>query len=108
MSKLPWSPWHEVAILRDDLKTGELSLAMFAADLYEVVMQQGKRPAYEDPREFFALTYPTVNLRELAKDVVRRLAGKSDQALRQLELAYGGGKTHALITLFHLVSDPTH
>src|SRR5207247_10364109 len=54
----------------------------------------------------FALTSPTFNLRELAKDVVVRLAGKSDKAVRQLELTYGGGKTHALITLFHLVGNP--
>ena len=50
-------PWHEVVSLRGDLKTDELSLAIFAADLYDVVMQRGQRPVYEDPAEFFALTY---------------------------------------------------
>ena len=35
-----------------------------------------------------------------------RLAGKNDKAVRQLALTYGGGKTHTLITLFHLVNDP--
>ena len=63
------SPWHEVVQLRDDLKSGELSLAVFAADLYDVVMQKGHRPVYEQPAQFFALTYPTLNLRELVKDV---------------------------------------
>ena len=79
---------------------------MFAADLYEVMMQRGKRPIYEDPREFFALTFPTYNLRQLVKDVILRLAGKNDKAVRQLELTYGGGKTHTLITLRHLVHEP--
>ena len=101
-----WKPWHEVVQLRDELKSGELSLAMFAADLDEVILKKGKRPIYEDPKKFFALTYPTYNLRNLARDVVRRLAGKSDKAVRQLNLTYGGGKTHTLITLFHLVDDP--
>jgi len=105
MGKLAWTLWHEVVKLREDLKTGELSLAVFAADLYDVVMGKA-RPVYQEPREFFALTYPTFNLRELAKDVVRRLAGKSDKAIRQLELTYGGGKTHTLITLYHLVNNP--
>ena len=99
-------PWHEVVQLRDDLKTGELSLAMFAADLYDAVMQKGRRPVYEKPAEFFALTYPTYNLRELVKDVALRLAGKSDKAYRKLSVNYGGGKTHTLITLRHLVHDP--
>jgi len=106
MPKLPWMPWHEVVKLRDDLRSGELPLHMFAADLYEVMMQNGKRPVYENPEHFFALTFPTYNLRQLVRDVVLRLAGKNDKAVRQLELTYGGGKTHALITLRHLVHDP--
>ncbi len=91
--------------LRGDVKSGDLSLNLFAADLYDVVM--GNAPAiYQNPQDFFALTYPTYNLRELAKDVVGRLAGKNPKAVRQLELTYGGGKTHSLITLYHLVNDP--
>lgn len=105
MSKLAWKPWHKVVQLRADLKSGELSLAVFAADLYDVVMGRARK-VYADPGEFFALTYPTFNLRELAKDVVTRLAGQNDKAIRQLELTYGGGKTHTLITLYHLVRDP--
>ena len=34
MSKLAWTPWHQVVQLRDDIKSGELSMATFAADLY--------------------------------------------------------------------------
>ena len=105
-TKPSYKPWHEVVQLRDDLKTGELSLAVFAADLYDVIMQKGQRPVYEHPAEFFALTYPTYNLRELVKDVALRLAGKSDKAYRKLSVNYGGGKTHTLITLRHLVHDP--
>ncbi|MDE0312394.1 MAG: DUF499 domain-containing protein [Caldilineaceae bacterium] len=104
--KRTWTPWHEVVSLRDDLKSGELSLAVFAADLYDVLLQKGQRKVYEDPAEFFALTYPTLNLRELARDVAMRLAGRSDKAYRKLSVTYGGGKTHTLITLRHLVHDP--
>jgi len=88
--------------LREDLKSGELSLAIFAADLHDVVMGKA-RPVYQNRRSSFALTYPTFNLRELAKDVITRLAGKHDKAIRRLELTLRWGKTHTLITLFHLV-----
>jgi hypothetical protein len=108
MAKLPWKAWHEVVALRDDLRSGDLPLHLFAADLYEVLMRSGKRPVYEDPAQFFALTFPTYNLRRLVRDVVLRVAGKNDKAVRQLELTYGGGKTHTLITLLHLVTDPEH
>lgn len=105
MAKPAWKPWHEVVKLREDVRSGELSLATFAADLYQVMVGQAK-PVYQDPKEFFALTYPTYNLRELSKEVVLRLAGKNEKAVRQLALPFGGGKTHTLITLYHLVNDP--
>ncbi len=99
-------PWHHFVRLKDELRTGELTLAEFAADLHEVTLARGKRPVYEDPAQFFALTYPTHTLRELVKDVAVRLAGRSDKAVRQLELTYGGGKTHTLIALYHLFRAP--
>lgn len=43
MTKVPWKPWHEVVNLREDLRSGELPLHMFGADLYEVMMQSGRR-----------------------------------------------------------------
>ncbi len=104
--QLSWTPWYEVVKLREDVRTGELSLADFAADLHDVMMQRGARPIYEDPAQFFALTYPTFSLRELARDVVLRLAGRNTKAVRQLELTYGGGKTHTLVALCHLAHDP--
>ena len=78
MSKLAWKPWHQVVELRPDVRSGDLSLSQFAADLYDVVMDRGTA-VYRTPAEFFALTFPTYNLRELAKDVVHRLAGKNDK-----------------------------
>ena len=100
-------PWHQVVRLKKELRTGELSLAQFAADLHEVSLARGKRPVYEDPERFFGLTYATHALRDLVRDVAGRLAARSDKAVRQLELTYGGGKTHTLITLYHLFRDPT-
>jgi len=73
MTKLAWTPWHKVVRIRSDLKSGELSLNIFAADLYDVAMGTA-RAVYQKPEDFFSLTYPTFNLRELAKDAVLRLA----------------------------------
>lgn len=99
-------PWHHFVRLKDELKSGELTLAEFAADLHEVALARGKRIVYEDPAQFFALTYPTMALRDLVRDVAARLDGRSDKAVRQLELTYGGGKTHTLIALHHLFKAP--
>ncbi len=99
------SAWHQIVKLRPDLRSGELAQNQFAADLYDVVRGEGPS-IYRDPEEFFALTFPTAALRGLVRDVLQRLAGQSEKAVRQLDLTYGGGKTHTLITLYHLVRDP--
>ncbi|MGE0483479.1 MAG: hypothetical protein AB7Q81_05040 [Gammaproteobacteria bacterium] len=105
MAKITAKPWHGVVRVRADIMSEELSLKAFAADLYDVML--GRNPGvYHDPKEFFSLTYPTVRLRDLARDVTRRLAGMSEKAVRQLHMTFGGGKTHSLITLVHLVNEP--
>ena len=102
----PWTPWRKVVRLRDDVRTGELSLTEFAADLHDVMMQEGGRPLYEDAARFFGLTFPTLSVLDLVRELALRLSGKSAKAIRQLEQPYGGGKTHTLITLRHLFHDP--
>ena len=41
-------PWHEVVRLKQHLRTGELSLAQFAADLHGATLAQAQRPVYEN------------------------------------------------------------
>src|SRR5918999_3086672 len=97
MAKTTARPWHEVMHLRAVIKSTELSLKAFAADLYDVMLERNPG-VYHDPKEFFSLTYPTVRLRDLARDVTWRLAGKSEKAVRQLHMTFGGGKTRSFFT----------
>ena len=106
-AKRTWTPWREAVRLRADVRTGELTLADFATDLHDVMVQRGARPIYENPARFFAMTYPTSALLELAGEVAERLAGRSPKAIRQLALTYGGGKTHTLVALRHLFHRPS-
>ena len=106
MSATTVKPWPQIVRVRDDVRTGQLSLQEFAADLFDVVNHTGKRPLYEDPAKFFSMSYATSAQRDIAAVTAERLRGKSDKAIRQLELTYGGGKTHTLVTLTHLFRDP--
>ncbi|MDG2570814.1 DUF499 domain-containing protein, partial [Vibrio parahaemolyticus] len=51
-------------------------------------------------------TYATSSLRDIVAATADRLRGKSSKAIRQLELTYGGGKTHTMVTVTHLFRDP--
>ena len=105
MSGMAAKPWNQIVRVREDVRTGALSLQEFAADLFDVINRTGKRPIYEDPSKFFSLSYATSAQRDIAAATADRLRGKSDKAIRQLELTYGGGKTHTLVTLTHLFRD---
>ncbi len=95
------APWHQLCTLREDVRRGTLTLDEFAADLNGVRTGEA-RPVYREPGMFFDRTYPTFSMKTLAGDVLRRLAGQGGKPVLQLQVAYGGGKTHTLITLLHL------
>jgi predicted AAA+ superfamily ATPase len=98
-------PWTEVVRPHDDIVAGNLEMSTYAADLGAVDRQDPNTPRiYRDPREFFRTTYPTRNLRELFRDVLGVLAGRSGDRVIQLRTPFGGGKTHALLGLYHLVA----
>jgi hypothetical protein len=106
MSGTAFRPWSHIVRVREDVRTGTLSLQEFAADLFDVANRTGQRPLYEDPEQFFSLSYATSAQRDIAAATAERLRGNSDKAIRQLELTYGDGKTHTLVTLTHLFRNP--
>jgi hypothetical protein len=93
---------------RNEVLQGELSEDTFAARLKDV-MDGSAEPVYGDPQTFFENTYPTAGLKTLLVDSLGRLVGSSGgkNALIRLETAFGGGKTHNLIALYHVASGNT-
>ena len=89
-----------VATPHEDILEGRLTMDVFAADLWEVY--KGRAPAeYQDPDIFFKKTYLTKGLQNLLEMMERRLQGKGGDSIIQLQTPFGGGKTHALIALYH-------
>ena len=95
-------PWREVARPHPDVAAGRYRQAEFAADLSQVA--RGRAEAeYQDPIEFFARTYLTEGMRGLMAQALRRIAGRGGEPVIQLKTAFGGGKTHSLLALYHLL-----
>ena len=92
----------DTCIPRDEIISGELSLELFAAKLRLVV--DGKAPqVYQDPKIFFANTFPTDGLKTLISEVFGRLVGATvGSPIIRLETSFGGGKTHDEIALWHI------
>lgn len=96
-------PWFRVVTPHMDIKQGRLDESVFAANLAEVALGNG-REIYSNPGVFFSKTYFTAGLKNIAKTVLKGLNGKEDAENRviSLQTGFGGGKTHTLISLYHL------
>ena len=58
---------------------------------------------YLNPSEFFARTYLTQGLSVLLKGAAQRLEGTGGDPVVELQTNFGGGKTHSLLALYHMV-----
>ncbi len=83
--------------------SGELRDEVFAASL-EAVAGGAAEHVYQDATAFFANTFPTAGLKSLLTEAFGRLAGRAAAPVIRLETAFGGGKTHSLIALYHLAA----
>jgi predicted AAA+ superfamily ATPase len=96
-------PWREVAIPHSDVLKGTFQQAEFAADISAV--RSGKAPdIYKDAALFFDRTYITEGMANLLTLVAQRLAGQGGEPVIQLQTAFGGGKTHTLLAVWHLAT----
>ena len=71
----------------------DYAMAEQVENLLDVIKEEG------DGSEFFRKNYLTRGMNSLLQTGLRRLAGKSDQAVCHLVQAMGGGKTHLMIAL---------
>ncbi len=95
--------WRDVAEPHEDVTSGDFQQAEFAADLWQVHVGEGQIE-YQDPAEFFRRTFLTDSLKALLSGAIRRLSGSGGDPVVQLQTNFGGGKTHSMLALYHLVS----
>ena len=95
-------PWREVAIPHEDVHKGTFIRAEFAADITRV-HDGSATPEYQDPVLFFQRTFITEGMGALLTSVAKRLAGKGGDPVIQLQTAFGGGKTHTMLAVMHMV-----
>jgi len=101
-------PWYTVATPRKEVREGRsFNPDEFAIHLEQVIAKTAPED-YREPEQFFARTCFTRALREHAGMVLRRLSGETANTAPVMTLItqFGGGKTHTLTALYHLVTIP--
>ncbi|NPA84494.1 MAG: DUF499 domain-containing protein, partial [Crenarchaeota archaeon] len=105
MERAGWRPFEEVA-------RGKITDSSFAVNLWYVhkgcpgVRKDCVDERYRDPKKFFDRTYFSEGLRQVLSDVLRRLVYGGDyNAVVLLYTTFGGGKSHTLLSLYHLAKN---
>lgn len=94
-------PWREIAEPHSDVREGKFQQAEFAADLSRVHAGTANEE-YQNPALFYQRTFITEGMRLLLDSVIKRLAGRGGDPVIQLQTAFGGGKTHTMLAVYHL------
>jgi len=96
--------WREVIRPHNDVARGEFNASEFAADLHLVATGEAA-PEYSNPVDFFSRTFVTVGLKDLFSRALRRISGDMNASpVVNLQTNFGGGKTHSMLSLYHLFS----
>src|SRR6266851_2433047 len=93
-------PFHTIAVPHRDILDGKLTMEVFAADLWETYTDRAPLE-YKDATTFFRKTYLTQGLKNLLGVIEKRLKGAGGDPVVQIQTPFGGGKTHALIAMYH-------
>lgn len=96
-------PWREISVPHPDVLEGTFQQSEFAADITAVRDGKATRE-YQDAGAFYQRTFITEGMRLLLTQVAQRLNGKGGEPVIQLQTAFGGGKTHTMLAVFHLAS----
>jgi len=96
--------WYDVVEPHEDIKKGDFDEAIFAAKLGDVAL--GKAVVdYNEPSLFFKKTYFTEGISNLLSMVYNKLKNGKGSSVVEIKTPFGGGKTHALIAIYHYIKN---
>src|SRR5271165_4053409 len=100
-------PWIDVALPHPDVLANRFKEAEFAADLFAVDAGHATED-YASSENFFRITFLTEGLKRVLTSSLQRLADTGGDPVIGLQTAFGGGKTHTMLAVYHLAkaADP--
>ncbi|BBE42444.1 DUF499 domain-containing protein [Conexivisphaera calida] len=92
--------FHEVLRLAPDVERGELRFEDLGIEFSHVIRKVAPT-YYLNSSDFLNRTYPTAFIKDLLADAIRRTRGEGGEGVKIIASGFGGGKTHALLVLYH-------
>ncbi len=95
----------ETCKFSDEIETGNLDLHKFAVEMHDLTSGSAD-PVYQDPEKFLDNTFLTIQMKSILKDVLHRVTRSLGKPAIVVDTGFGGGKTHTLMLLYHVLSNP--
>jgi hypothetical protein len=96
-------PWRDVAIPHPDVLESRFKQSEFAADMTAVDLGLAS-DTYQDPTAFYRITFLTEGMTKVLSLAAERLSGEGGEPVVLLQTAFGGGKTHTMLSILHMAS----
>ena len=106
------TPWWNELRLRNELVATSGAVGDIQMNLRAVAYgADGGYPSYRSVDYFGEITHPSPSMLRIAADIAMRLGGSGGQAASaspvwRFDQGMGGGKSHALVALWHMATDP--
>ncbi len=94
--------WRNVMSPRPEVTQGDIQQAEFSVDLVQV-WRGGGSYEYRNADEFFRRTFLTEGMKRFLAEALRRVAGYGGDPVIQVKTAFGGGKTHSMLAMCHML-----
>lgn len=100
-------PWWQAISLRAEIGAADGAVDDVRMSLHDAALDPDRTAAYADAEHYAAITHPSGSLLDLMARVAIRLgSNKPATAVWRLDQAMGGGKSHGLVGLWHLATNP--
>ena len=96
--------WYDIVLPHSMILSGHMKENLFVADLGNTI-QRIAPEEFSDPQIFFQRTVLTRSLKHLLNSVQSKLCSGEGGGIIKLQTPFGGGKTHALISVYHYITN---
>jgi hypothetical protein len=94
----------ELCSFSDEIVYGKFDRSKFAVELHSV-LDNTADVIYKDPKIFLDKTHLTNNMKYILKEVLLRIARNEGNPVYVIDTEFGGGKTHTLLLLYHILNN---
>lgn len=91
-------------VVPENIKSGQLTADVYGLEFGSVLRKVDAYYSY--PEKFFEKTFLSKNMIDVYRSVLQKVTNNNGYPVMNIDTTFGGGKTHLLVGLYHLLTNP--